>query len=85
MEEKLEREKLKQEEKEKKKIEKEEAKVRKQMEEERKKRAKDAKQREKQRESMGLSNIVTYQDIDITKGRSQAQAQFIDTATAALF
>ena len=80
MEEKMERERRKKEEKERKNKEKEEAKLRKQAEADRKRRAKD----QQQRESMGLSNIVSYDEMDIS-GRSRAQARFIDNATAALF
>ena len=81
MREKMEREKQKQEEREMKKREKEGEKERKRLEAERKQRARN----EKKRESMGLSNIVTYQDIDFSKPGARAQADFIDSASAALF
>lgn len=81
MQDKLERERLKQEEKERKRREKEEEKERKRQEAERKKREKE----NKKRESLGLSNIVSYQDIDFNKPGARAQAAFIDSATAAMF
>ena len=81
MREKLERENWKKEEKKKKQKVKEEERERKRLEAERKKRVKDAKLRD----SMGLSNIVSYQDIDFKSTGARAQADFIDAATAAMF
>ena len=74
MREKMEREQLKMEEKALKR-------ERKKEEAERKKREKD----KSTRESLGLSNIVSYNEIDFGKPGARAQADFIDTATASLF
>ena len=77
----MEREQKKMEEKERKRKAKEEEKERKRLEAEYKRKAKEAKQRE----SMGLSNIISYQDIDFNKPGARARADFIDAATAAMF
>ncbi len=81
MAEKLKREAQKLQEKERKQAEKEEKKEQKRQEEQRRERLRD----QKVRESMGLSNIVSYQDIDFKKSNARAQADFIDAATAAMF
>lgn len=74
MREKMGRERLKMEERELKRLEKER----------RRKEEKTAKE-SKLRETLGLSNIMSYSDIDFKKPGARAQADFIDTATASLF
>lgn len=81
MREKVERERLKLQEREQKKRQKEEEKERKRLAAEHKKRAKDMELRN----SMGLNNIVGYQDIDFGRPGARAKADFIDAATAAMF
>ncbi len=85
MREKLEREELKMEEKKRKKREKTQEAEKKAQERETKRMEAERKKTDKLRESMGLSNIVGYQDIDFSKPESRAQAEFIDSATASLF
>lgn len=85
MREKMERVQLKIEERERKKREREEERERKELQRENKRREADRRKNEKERESMGLSNIIGYQDIDFSKPGARAQADFIDTATASLF
>lgn len=85
MREKMEREKLKMEEKEKKRQEKELEKKKKEQEKEKKRLEAEKQRKNRERESMGLSNVVGYQDIDFSKPGAWAQAEFIDSATASLF
>ena len=40
---------------------------------------------DKRRQSLGLGNVVRLQDLDFNSGDARAQAEFIDSATAALF
>ena len=77
MEQKMEREKQKKEAKDRKAAEKK----RKEAEKNKSKLSKE----DKRRQSLGLGNIVRLQDVDFGSGDARAQAEFIDSATAALF
>ena len=77
MEEKMERETRKKEERDRKAAEKK-------RKEQEKKKSKLSKE-EQRRQSLGLGNIVRLQDVDFGSGDAKAQAEFIDSATAALF
>ena len=77
MEQKMERERQKMEAKERKAAEKK----RKEAEKNKSKLSKE----DKRRQSLGLGNVVRLQDLDFSSGDARAQAEFIDSATAALF
>ena len=74
MEEKLEKERQKK-----------EAKDKKEAEKKRKEGEKTKSKDDQRRQSLGLGNVVRLEDLDWTSEDAPAQAQFIDSATAALF